>query len=88
MWSSEESKRNIENKLTDANEGVGNQYLYRESRNVSHSDTILDMAICNTDPIRVAEIQNRSEFSRNNMEDTISGQLLITTSRDNTIKIW
>ena len=68
------------------------EYLFRESQNVSHSDTILDMAV----------LQVGQRDSRQSMVASYAGgssgfesvgtnepqPLLITCSRDCTIKLW
>ena len=47
-------------------------YLFRESQNVSHSDTILDMGM--------VEVDTKKDSART--------PVLITTSRDGTVKMW
>lgn len=74
-----------------------NDYLYRESQNVSHTDTVLDMLVLDTE---LRQLSGGSYFQQSNgraqglntqggeSQDQVGGAVLITTSRDGTIKIW
>lgn len=87
-------------KLSQENKDLqykSNDYLYRESQNVSHTDTILDMAILDTE---VRQLSGGSHFQQsankapghnsqgNESQDLLGGAVLITASRDGTIKMW
>lgn len=81
----------------------GQEYLFRESHNVSHSDTILDMAILEVDQSIGASAASsalaaqagqggghsgvaQSQLDLSGMSSALP--LLITCSRDCTIKLW
>lgn len=80
----------------------GQDYLFRESHSVSHSDTILDMAILEVDQSPGGSSSSSSLSAQAASQGSISalGQslldtgpsaslpLLITCSRDCTIKLW
>ena len=72
---------------------AGRDYLYRESRNVSHSDAILDMAVievANSDPgLSDSSPQlagANAGYAAQSDADTVP--VLITCGRDGTVKLW
>lgn len=59
-----------------------NDYLFRESKNISHSDTILDMAIIEVN-------QNSGRYNQSDVFNNVQpNPMLVTCSRDCTIKLW
>lgn len=63
---------------------LGQDYLFIESRNVSHSDTILDMAMLELDQSG----QGDALGIANESGRPAALPLLITSSRDGTVKLW
>lgn len=82
--------------MGDENEST-RDYLYRESRNISHSDAILDMAIMEVSNLDAMSSYDMSplitgasstySFQNDFMRD-VSVPVLITCGRDGTVKLW